>query len=152
MLKPNHLGYLAVGLMLLLTACGGAVTAPAELPAPQAVDVEEIAPEEVGPEENVVAEDKTMPQDKTSNTPAEEAAAEKNGLAEEVVSAEEEIAAAEISLTEQGPTAEQLQLLESLSSRGTPPELFNEVWLNSEPLKLADLHGKVVIVEFWTFG
>ncbi|MCB0166846.1 MAG: redoxin domain-containing protein [Anaerolineae bacterium] len=50
------------------------------------------------------------------------------------------------------PTAEQLQLLADLNVKGVPPELFNEVWLNSEPLKLADLHGKVVIVEFWTFG
>jgi thiol-disulfide isomerase/thioredoxin len=25
-------------------------------------------------------------------------------------------------------------------------------WLNSEPLRLAGLKGKVVLVEFWTFG
>lgn len=49
-------------------------------------------------------------------------------------------------------TEEQEALLASLNVIGTPPELFNETWLNSEPLKLADLHGKVVIVEFWTFG
>lgn len=53
---------------------------------------------------------------------------------------------------ETGPTAEQQALLATLENRGVPPELHNEVWLNSEPLKLADLHGKVVIVEFWTFG
>lgn len=52
----------------------------------------------------------------------------------------------------QEPTPEQLQLLASLGNRGTPPELYNEVWLNSEPLKLANLKGKVVLVEFWTFG
>jgi len=51
-----------------------------------------------------------------------------------------------------GPTAEQAQLLASLEAKGTPPELLNEVWLNSDPLKLAELHGQVVIVEFWTFG
>ena len=49
-------------------------------------------------------------------------------------------------------TEEQQALLASLDVVGQPPELFNETWLNSEPLKLADLHGKVVIVEFWTFG
>ena len=32
------------------------------------------------------------------------------------------------------------------------PEISNTVWLNSEPLRLADLRGKVVMVEFWTFG
>jgi hypothetical protein len=52
----------------------------------------------------------------------------------------------------EGPSAEQLKLLASLDVKGVPPELFNEVWLNSEPLKLADLQGKVVIIEFWTFG
>jgi hypothetical protein len=50
------------------------------------------------------------------------------------------------------PTAAQQQLLTSLPVIGTPPELNNEVWLNSNPLQLADLRGQVVIVEFWTFG
>jgi hypothetical protein len=50
------------------------------------------------------------------------------------------------------PTEAQRQLLASLTVLGAPPELNNEVWLNSEPLKLADLRGKVVLVEFWTFG
>ena len=39
------------------------------------------------------------------------------------------------------------------SSVGSPaPELLNKTWINSEPLHLADLKGKVVMVEFWTFG
>ena len=43
------------------------------------------------------------------------------------------------------PTAE--------SGIGRPaPEISNEIWLNSEPKRLADLRGKVVMVEFWTFG
>lgn len=33
------------------------------------------------------------------------------------------------------------------------PELSGDgVWLNSAPLTLAELHGKVVLVEFWTYG
>ncbi len=51
-----------------------------------------------------------------------------------------------------GPTAEQLELLAKLRPQGEAPELLNEVWLNSEPLKLADLRGNVVLVEFWTYG
>jgi hypothetical protein len=51
-----------------------------------------------------------------------------------------------------GPSESQLALLAGLPSQGAAPELFNEVWLNSEPLKLADLRGQVVMVEFWTFG
>ena len=32
------------------------------------------------------------------------------------------------------------------------PEVANQVWLNSEPRSMQDLSGKVVMVEFWTFG
>lgn len=32
------------------------------------------------------------------------------------------------------------------------PDITNETWLNSPPLHLSDLKGKVVMVEFWTFG
>ena len=32
------------------------------------------------------------------------------------------------------------------------PAITNETWLNSSPLHDADLTGKVVMVEFWTFG
>jgi thiol-disulfide isomerase/thioredoxin len=36
---------------------------------------------------------------------------------------------------------------------GPAPELSNEIWLNVDaPLRLADLHGKVVALEMWTFG
>jgi hypothetical protein len=35
---------------------------------------------------------------------------------------------------------------------GQAPQLENTVWLNSEPLHLADLRGKVVLLEMWTFG
>jgi thiol-disulfide isomerase/thioredoxin len=32
------------------------------------------------------------------------------------------------------------------------PEIASHTWLNSHPLHLSDLKGKVVMVEFWTFG
>jgi len=41
----------------------------------------------------------------------------------------------------------------SLPDLGQAPELANETWLNVDsPLRLADLHGKVVLLEMWTFG
>ena len=32
------------------------------------------------------------------------------------------------------------------------PELTAETWLNSEPLTIEELRGKVVLVEFWTYA
>ena len=43
--------------------------------------------------------------------------------------------------------------LASLPDLGPAPELMNDTWLNVDaPLRLANLRGKVVIVEMWTFG
>jgi thiol-disulfide isomerase/thioredoxin len=40
-----------------------------------------------------------------------------------------------------------------LEDLGPAPELTNEVWLNTDtPLRLADLRGKVVAIDMWTFG
>jgi hypothetical protein len=36
---------------------------------------------------------------------------------------------------------------------GTPaPEITGGPWINSEPLSLEKLRGRVVFVEFWTYG
>lgn len=78
-------------------------------------------------------------------------AEETSGEMVETAPAQEAMMAQE-AMAEAGPTEAQVQLLAGLDKQGMPPELFNQVWLNSDPLKLADLHGKVVIVEFWTFG
>jgi len=41
----------------------------------------------------------------------------------------------------------------SLPDMGLAPELTNDTWLNADsPLRLADLRGKVVIIDMWTFG
>ena len=39
----------------------------------------------------------------------------------------------------------------NLPQRGIAPEFDNQTWINSEPLQLAQLRGKVVLVDFWTF-
>jgi hypothetical protein len=41
----------------------------------------------------------------------------------------------------------------SLPNYGPAPELTNDTWLNTDqPLRLADLRGKVVLLDMWTFG
>jgi hypothetical protein len=40
-----------------------------------------------------------------------------------------------------------------LPDLGPAPELENQVWINTDqPLRLAELQGKVVLLEMWTFG
>jgi hypothetical protein len=41
----------------------------------------------------------------------------------------------------------------SLPDLGPAPELTNDTWLNvPSPLRIADLRGKVVLIDMWTFG
>jgi thiol-disulfide isomerase/thioredoxin len=42
---------------------------------------------------------------------------------------------------------------EAHAAIGMPaPEITNDTWLNGSPVRMAELKGKVVMVEFWTFG
>jgi thiol-disulfide isomerase/thioredoxin len=51
------------------------------------------------------------------------------------------------------PVVESTSPVVALPDLGPAPELTNETWLNAEgPLRLADLGGKVVLLEMWTFG
>jgi thiol-disulfide isomerase/thioredoxin len=55
--------------------------------------------------------------------------------------------------TQAQPVDSAMPKLASLPDLGLAPELMNDTWLNVDaPLRLADLRGKVVIVEMWTFG
>lgn len=170
MLKLTHIKFLAVGSMLLLAACSGAQASPIEAPAqvevaqPDKADMtaktDEMMPETESVIEAAVMEEpaaeEAMTETKTGKTDTmteEMVSAETEVVSEEAMAAsEEEAMPVEEIVADQGPTEAQQQLLASLPAEGIPPELYNEVWLNSDPLKLADLHGKVVIVEFWTFG
>jgi hypothetical protein len=52
-----------------------------------------------------------------------------------------------------GESTQKEEELPKLDDLGLAPELNNEIWLNSEtPLRLADLRGKVVLLDMWTFG
>jgi thiol-disulfide isomerase/thioredoxin len=119
--------------------------AKAEEPAEEAMAEESTAKAEEPAAEEMMAEEGMAEAEETTTEMAEpEAMAEAAPVEAETMKQE--------TMTEAGPTPAQLQLLAGLENQGMPPELRNQVWLNSDPLKLADLHGKVVIVEFWTFG
>ncbi len=50
--------------------------------------------------------------------------------------------------------AEEIRSLASfLPNLGEAPEIINgEPWINSDPLTLEELEGKVVVIEFWTYS
>jgi hypothetical protein len=40
----------------------------------------------------------------------------------------------------------------AINAGAIAPEVAGENWLNSNPLTMAELKGRVVLVEFWTYG
>jgi len=53
-------------------------------------------------------------------------------------------------LTSGGQTVSSQSVTEETKAPAAP-ELANGMWINSEPLTLKSLHGRVVLIEFWTF-
>ncbi len=173
MVKASRWGQVGLGLALLLAACSGAAvelprssgevrsaavneTVPAE---PTVVQTTAVVVAAVTAEAMVqpVAPDKTEAEElaATHSKPDQAEAEEMEDRPEEVAAAApaaNEAETTEVAPEQSVPTEAQRRLLANLTSKGVPPELHNEIWLNSTPLKLADLQGKVVIVEFWTFG
>ena len=49
------------------------------------------------------------------------------------------------------PTRAPIQV--DLPDMGEAPEILNDTWVNTDvPVTLASVQGKVVLLEFWTFG
>jgi len=40
----------------------------------------------------------------------------------------------------------------AISAGRSAPDVAGDNWINSKPLAMADLKGRVVLVEFWTYG
>ena len=146
--KLNKLKVWLVGAIIALAACSGQI---ANLPPPAdevaGEQVSEIVAVEPAVIEETASAEATMPEEKMVDEEAEVAVE-----AETAGEAEEEVVVDEATVPVSGPSPEQSALLAQLKDWGQPPELTNEVWLNSEPLKLENLQGQVVVIEFWTFG
>jgi thiol-disulfide isomerase/thioredoxin len=54
-------------------------------------------------------------------------------------------------LTSGGQTIIPSQTLVTENKAPLAPEISGGHWINSEPLTLKSLHGRVVLIEFWTF-
>ncbi|MGB7068155.1 MAG: hypothetical protein WBD22_01560, partial [Pyrinomonadaceae bacterium] len=54
--------------------------------------------------------------------------------------------------TDNSATANAVDVLIPASVAKKAPEIATGKWMNSEPLTLEGLRGRVVYIEFWTFG
>ncbi len=99
--------------------------------------------------------DETSIESAAAETEITEVAAEKAEMVEEsaeAVAETKELKSEEMVMEETGPTEAQQALLASLRVQSAAPAINNQTWLNTEPLAWDTLRGKVVIVEFWTYG
>jgi hypothetical protein len=141
-----------ITLGLALPACQGPVTANLPAPPPAGGEAAVVEPAvEVNEEVSPVEPEAVSAPDEAVSAPDEAVVVAAEPTAVEVIDTAENVSVEAVAVAP-GPSAEQAALLASLKVWGQPPELNNEIWLNSAPLKLADLRGKVVLVEFWTFG
>lgn len=143
-------------LVLLMVTTGCALPASPETAAPAAVDSPPVVVETVPA--TAVETATALPQP-TSTEAATSTAQPTEHIPLLVETPERDVVAVESQETEEatvdvatGPTDEQQWVLDGLPSLGLAPELRNDLWLNSEPLRLADLRGKVVLLDMWTFG
>ena len=134
----------ALGVMMVMVACAGPVDSPAAFVQPAVISPE---PQTAPTSEKPTA----TPPVKLAPTEAQPATATVVSSTPTAVPEPPAPTPAQVENTD-GLTEDQRLLLAEYPPQGAAPELRNEQWLNSEPLRLAGLRGKVVLLDMWTFG
>jgi hypothetical protein len=77
----------------------------------------------------------------------------RSGLASAMSEPKPEIRADSIETASEPVAESRSELAHTLPDLGLAPDFNNQVWINTDtPLSLERLRGKVVLVEFWTYG
>jgi hypothetical protein len=125
-----------------ITLLIGLLVAACQAPPAQEVRTPEAPPREQPTLATLPATSTAAPAPTTARTPSPAATTEIVATATPV----EEASIPTPTSTPAGPPA-------PTTNYGPAPEIDTEVWLNTDvPLRLADLRGKVALIEFWTYG
>lgn len=132
----------SLGVMMVMAACAGQVDPPAAFVQPTLISPEPktatSTPQKPTPRPVKLAPTEVLPVTVVPATPT-------------TIPELPPVTPAQVKNTD-GLTEDQRLLLAEYPPQGAAPELRNEQWLNSEPLRLAGLRGKVVLLDMWTFG
>lgn len=135
----------ALSVIMVMAACAGPVDQPAAFVQPAVISPQPQTPT-TAVEKPTATPPVTQAPTKTLPATATVVASTQTAIPELPVQTPTEVEIAD------GLTENQRQLLAEYPPLGAAPELRNEQWLNSEPLRLAGLRGKVVLLDMWTFG
>ena len=135
----------ALGVMMVLAACARPVDQPAAFVQPTVISPQPQTPT-AAVEKPTATPPVTQAPTKTLPATGTVVASTPTAVPELPVQTPTEVEIAD------GLTENQRQVLAEYPPLGAAPELRNEQWLNSEPLRLAELRGKVVLLDMWTFG
>ena len=135
----------ALGVMMVMAACAGPVDQPAAFGQPTVISPQPQTPT-AAIQKPTATPPVTLAPTKTLPATATVIASTPTAIPELPAQTPTEVGIAD------GLTENQRQVLAEYPPQGAAPELRNEQWLNSEPLRLAGLRGKVVLLDMWTFG
>lgn len=148
-MKRSSLVVVALLISLIVASCQENADAP-EAPTASAPEFSDDQSPEASASSTVAAD---APKTEAPETPTPEPVAQETPtvtVATPLPDAEAQNAQADITVSEASPTQSEAQ--GAGRTRRPAPELAGiEGWINTSPLTLGDLEGKVVLVDFWTY-